>query len=70
VAFPELQLGSPWQGSAPGGGVSRGTAGTARVAATATGPTASSAAVADPHRIRSVDDFILAPDPSAATAEY
>jgi hypothetical protein len=29
----------------------------------ATGATASSTAVADPHRIRSVDDFMVAPDP-------
>jgi hypothetical protein len=31
--------------------------------APATGATASSAAVADPHMMRSMDDFIVAPDP-------
>jgi hypothetical protein len=63
VAPPELQLGSPLQGSAAVG-VCRGTVAAAWALATATGHTASSAAVADPHMIRSMDDFIVAPDPS------
>jgi hypothetical protein len=53
-------LGSPLQGSLPAA-VSPGTVGSAW--AVATGPTANSAAVADPHRMRSMDDFIVAPDP-------
>jgi hypothetical protein len=56
-------LGSPLQGSAAVG-VGRGTVASAWALATATGPTANSAAVADPHMIRSMDDFIVAPDPS------
>jgi hypothetical protein len=69
VAPPELQIGSPLQGS-PAVGVCRGgVVGSAWAAVTATGPTARSAAVADPQRILSMDDFIVAPDPSAPAAE-
>jgi hypothetical protein len=39
------------------------TFGATRASATATGATASRTAVADPHRIRSFIDFIVAPDP-------
>jgi len=54
-------LGSPLQGS-PVDGVSCGAFGAAYASAMATGPTASSAAVADPHKIRNMDGFIVAPD--------
>jgi hypothetical protein len=50
------------QGS-PDAAVGRGTVEPVWASAIATGPTASNAARADPHRIRSVDDFIMAPDP-------